>query len=741
LGLHHFLTIVVNSCSYGFAAIRVEKDMQGQLDRGYAGKTIGCTSSDTRGKGKLIQKLLLNQKCMGYLVHAYYSISSTRYYKDDSCWSADLKSKTTEDIISNRSFMEVLVINHYVLVKKVFKFCYVYLINTKDETLNMFKTYKAEVENQLDKKIKILRSDRGGEYESNDFSEFCSTFGAPDGLWSEACLAASTILNKIPHKKSDKSPYQLWKGKEPSYKMMKVWGCLAKVQIPLPKRTKLRPKIVDCVYLGPTKNNAAYRFLVYKSNSEIDSIVQNNTWKLVDLPSGHKPIGHKWIFKKKLRPDDDMLIMETNMDVINQTKKMLHPSFDMKGIGEADVILSIRIQKNSNGYILTQSHYIDKTLKKFGHYDDRPVVTPLETKSTIGYVFTVGGAVVSWNSSKRTVNTISTMEAKFVALDKAVEEAEWLRSFLEVEYYEIFLIGITYTRLMCDRIFRNQMAKFSKILMNKDMFTTKMNITGCSVEWNIVRKDCRWDVPFHKGNLLMYREQPKHTYKYQNPKNTLEIIPNADISASDQQKTETIEMADIYKERQEMEEDMAKTNLHQIGFYDVLFDLTSYFDMVRWQCSQNISRVSKGKGLFGPNGKSTGSLKEDFERKLEVMVAIVRICIFRLWRCHSNGGREGFMVEIGEIGGSMVEICRRGGFIAKIGKGSLAKRSMELNDGLGGERFVVVGGRSSRVGAGGGQVKGGGVVFGVSRIEFGMILKDNMGESGGEAFRLDGGAD
>nr|GFA88096.1 zinc finger, CCHC-type [Tanacetum cinerariifolium] len=37
--------------------------------------------------------------------------------------------------------------------------------------------------------------------------------------------------------------------------------------------------------------------------SEIDSIMLNNTWKLVDLPSGHKPIGHKWIFKKKLRLD------------------------------------------------------------------------------------------------------------------------------------------------------------------------------------------------------------------------------------------------------------------------------------------------------------------------------------------------------------------------------------------------------------------------------------------------------
>ncbi|GJS08889.1 hypothetical protein Tco_0365685 [Tanacetum coccineum] len=53
-----------------------------------------------RIRGKLIQKLLLNQKCMGYLVRAYYSISPTKYYKDDSCWSADLKSNTTEDVMA-----------------------------------------------------------------------------------------------------------------------------------------------------------------------------------------------------------------------------------------------------------------------------------------------------------------------------------------------------------------------------------------------------------------------------------------------------------------------------------------------------------------------------------------------------------------------------------------------------------------------------------------------------------------
>ena len=42
------------------------------------------------------------------------------------------------------------------------KFCYTYLLKFKDEILGWFKVYKAEVENQLEKKIKILRSNHGG---------------------------------------------------------------------------------------------------------------------------------------------------------------------------------------------------------------------------------------------------------------------------------------------------------------------------------------------------------------------------------------------------------------------------------------------------------------------------------------------------------------------------------------------------------------------------------------------------
>jgi transposase InsO family protein len=53
----------------------------------------------------------------------------------------------------------------------------VYLLKSKDEALHYFKIYKAEVENQLERKIKYVRSDQGGEYFSNEFNLFCEEYG------------------------------------------------------------------------------------------------------------------------------------------------------------------------------------------------------------------------------------------------------------------------------------------------------------------------------------------------------------------------------------------------------------------------------------------------------------------------------------------------------------------------------------------------------------------------------------
>ena len=50
------------------------------------------------------------------------------------------------------------------------------MLKNKDEAIEKFSLYKTEVENQLNKKIKVLRSDRGGEYVAQ-FGEFCAQHG------------------------------------------------------------------------------------------------------------------------------------------------------------------------------------------------------------------------------------------------------------------------------------------------------------------------------------------------------------------------------------------------------------------------------------------------------------------------------------------------------------------------------------------------------------------------------------
>jgi len=315
--------------------------------------------------------------------------------------------------------------------------------------LHYFKIYKAEVENQLEKKIKRVRSDRGGEYFSNEFSEFCAehgiihertppyspqsneiaerknrtltdlvndmleTAGLSKEWWGEAILTACHVLNRVPTKNKEITPFEEWEKKRLNLSYLRTWGCLAKVHVPINKKRKLGPKTVDCVFLGYAIHSVGYRFLIINSKipdiyegtimesrdatffedefpmknapsisshnsissedvhelinnddfethvetpeednntvtrkskrqriaksfgedfiiylaentpttiaeayssidadlwkeavqSEMDSIMSNGTWEVVDRPYGCKPVGCKWVFKKKMRPD------------------------------------------------------------------------------------------------------------------------------------------------------------------------------------------------------------------------------------------------------------------------------------------------------------------------------------------------------------------------------------------------------------------------------------------------------
>ncbi len=75
---------------------------------------------------------------------------------------------------------------------------------------------------------------------------------------------------------------------------------------------------------------------------------------------------------------DDMLIFGTDQNQVDETKQLLSSKFSMKDLGEADVILGIRIKRVNKGLVMTQSHYIEKILKRFNFSDCTPVSTPMD---------------------------------------------------------------------------------------------------------------------------------------------------------------------------------------------------------------------------------------------------------------------------------------------------------------------------------------------------------------------------
>ena len=137
----------------------------------------------------------------------------------------------------------------------------------------------------------MLRSDRGEEYFSNDFNTFCEENGiiheciAPYtphhngvaerknrtyleminsmlvfsklnfNLWGEVLLTACHILNRIPMKKNEISPYELWKGRKPSIGYFKVWGCLAYCKKNEHNRTNLGSRAIKCVFVSYVNNS------------------------------------------------------------------------------------------------------------------------------------------------------------------------------------------------------------------------------------------------------------------------------------------------------------------------------------------------------------------------------------------------------------------------------------------------------------------------------------------------------
>ena len=137
------------------------------------------------------------------------------------------------------------------------RFSHVYLISHIYEALDCFKSYSALVENQLNTKIKSLRTDRGREYLSHLFKIYCykksisrqltipytpQQNGVADRMnstlfdmirsmiaqaklsisfWGDVLMTAAYILNRVPSKSIPSTPYELWKGEKPDLNIMR----------------------------------------------------------------------------------------------------------------------------------------------------------------------------------------------------------------------------------------------------------------------------------------------------------------------------------------------------------------------------------------------------------------------------------------------------------------------------------------------------------------------------------------
>ncbi|GKF43328.1 zinc finger, CCHC-type containing protein, partial [Tanacetum coccineum] len=163
------------------------------------------------------------------------------------------------------------------------RFCYVYLLHSKDEALDKFKVFKTEVELQQGSLIKRFRTDKGGEYmntlyfhyvsiihetttpytpQQNGISErknrvlkemvnsMLSYSGLSQGLWGEAMLTACYLLNRVSNKRNRITLYKLRTKRKPNLNYLRVWGCMVVVRLPDPKLKTLGERGIECIFVG-----------------------------------------------------------------------------------------------------------------------------------------------------------------------------------------------------------------------------------------------------------------------------------------------------------------------------------------------------------------------------------------------------------------------------------------------------------------------------------------------------------
>ncbi|GJU95118.1 zinc finger, CCHC-type containing protein [Tanacetum coccineum] len=128
---------------------------------------------------------------------------------------------------------------------------------------------------------------------------------------------------------------------------------------------------------------------------------------------------------------DDILIFVTNQVHADLTKKFLSSRLYSRGIGCLMYAMTcIRLGIAFVMGKLSRLMYSGYPLVLEGYTDASWISNTKDNSSTSGWVFLLGGGVISWASKKQTCITDSTIEYELVALAAASNEAESLRNLI-----------------------------------------------------------------------------------------------------------------------------------------------------------------------------------------------------------------------------------------------------------------------------------------------------------------------
>ena len=67
--------------------------------------------------------------------------------------------------------------------------------------------------------------------------------------------------------------------------------------------------------------------------------------------------------------------------MVHNIERFLASQFDMKDITKTKVILGVKIIRMDDGIMLSHEHYIEKILKRFGHFDTKLISTPYDVNT------------------------------------------------------------------------------------------------------------------------------------------------------------------------------------------------------------------------------------------------------------------------------------------------------------------------------------------------------------------------